>query len=299
MLILDGVVFLGKSCTHDVIAGSCQASTVTLQDCLIRRGLDFNVTEPVALPAISGRDFVGFVLSCGTKVTRFKPGDRVAGIVRSGGNARYVEISQDALVTVPKNLDAAEAACMVTTYTAAYQAINLATKDSSVYDLEGKHVLVVGGMDGVGQAIIQMCRKAKAVVFATAPDRRHAYVRSILNATPLPENTIEWATMAKDSMDVVFDGICEDSMDASFAALNDTGRLVCFGHSSILKEKMGWFGVPMEKRMKRFQLEAKDNVQFHDIWDSFRRDPALFKVRMIMITTHFTSSLMMVSFFLL
>ena len=214
----------------------------------------------------------------GTKVTKFKPGDRVAGIVRSGGNARYVEISQDSLVAVPKSLDAAEAACMVSVYTAAYQAINLATKDSSVYNLEGKQVLVVGGMDGIGQAIIQMCRKAKAAVFATAPDRRHAYVRSILNATPLPENKIEWATIAKDSMDVVFDGICEGNMDASFAALNDTGNLVCFGHSSMLLTEMGWFGVPLDKRLQRMQMETKPNVQFHDIWDSFRRDPDLYKV---------------------
>ena len=262
-----------------------QASTVTLQDCLIRRGLDFNVTEPVGLPAISGRDFVGFVLLCGNKVAQFKPGDRVAGIVRSGGNARYVEISQDSLVPVPKNVDAAEAACMVTVYTAAYQAINLATKDSSVYDLEGKRVLVVGGMDGVGQAIIQMCRKAKANVFATAPDRRHAYVRSILNATPLPESDSEWGAMAKDSMDVVFDGICDGNMETSFGALKENGSLVCFGHSSFLHEEMGWFGVPFDKRMQRFRLESKPNAQFHDIWDSFRRDPELFKVWIVTLRT--------------
>ena len=236
------------------------------------------MTEPVGLPAVSGRDFVGFVMMCGSHVSNFKPGDRVAGIVRSGGNARYVEIAQNALVTVPKNLDAAEAACMSTVYTAAYQAINLATKDSSVYDLEGKQVLVVGGMDGIGQAIIQMCRKAKAAVFATAPDRRHAYVRSILNATPLPDNKVEWALIAKDSMDIVFDGICDGNMEASFAALNDTGNLVCFGHSAILQQEMGWFGVPLNKRMERMFLENKPNVQFHDIWDSFRKDPELYKV---------------------
>ena len=167
---------------------------------------------------------------------------------------------------------------MVSVYTSAYQAINLATKDSSVYDLEGKQVLVVGGMDGIGQAIIQMCRKAKAVVFATAPDRRHAYVRSILNATPLPDKPEEWSIVAKESMDVVFDGVGQDNMAHSFAALNETGRLICFGHSSLLRESMGWFGVPFTKRIERMRLESSANVYFHDIWESFTRDPELYKV---------------------
>ena len=255
-----------------------QASTVTVHDCLMRRGLDFNLTEPVSLPAVSGQDFVGFVLLCGSKVTNFKPGDRVAGLMRSGGNARYVEIHKDVLVSVPRSLDGAEAACMVSVCASAYQAINLATKETSVYDLEDKKVLVVGGMDGVGQAIIQMCRKAKATVFATAPDRRHAYVRSILNATPLPENVEEWVAMARGTMDVVFDGVCEGNMEASFDALNGTGKLVCFGHSSLLREEMGWFGVPFEHRIKRIQIESKPNARVHDLWDSFRRDPELYKV---------------------
>lgn len=264
-----------------------QASTITVHDCIMRHGLDFNLSEPVSLPATSGRDFVGFVLQCGTKANHFKPGDRVAGLLRAGGNARYVEVPQDALVPVPKNLDGAEAACMVSVYTSAYQAINMATKDSSVYDLEGKRVLVVGGMDGTGQAIIQMCRKAKAVVFATAPDRRHAYVRSILNATPLPENPIDWSNEAKGSMDVVFDGNCEGDMKHSYRALSEKGRLVCFGQSSLLCEDMGWFGVPMERRLQRMKLEARSDTFFHDIWDSFRKDPDTYKVCTVCIVSSF------------
>ena len=254
---------------------------MTVHDCLMQRGLDFNLTEPVSLPAVSGRDFVGFVLLCGSKVTNFKPGDRVAGLMRSGGNARYAEVHNNSLVSVPKSLDGAEAACMVSVYASAYQAINLATKETSVYDLEGKKVLVVGGMDGVGQAIIQMCRKAKATVFATAQDRRHAYVRSILNATPLPEKAEEWVAIAKGTMDVVFDGVCESNMEASFDALNADGKLVCFGHSSLLHEQMGWFGVPFEQRIKRFQLESKPNAHVHDLWDSYKQDPGLYKVSVL------------------
>jgi NADPH:quinone reductase-like Zn-dependent oxidoreductase len=255
-----------------------KATTVTVHDCLIRRGQDFNLTEPVGLPATSGCDFIGFVSAAGENVTAFKPNDRVAGLLRSGGNARYVQVSQESLVAVPASLDGAEAACMVSVYTSAYQAINLATRESSVYDLEGKQVLVVGGMDGIGQAIIHMCSKANAEVFATAPDRRHAYVRSVLNATPLPENPEEWGTIAKNSMDVVFDGECQGNMDASLSAMNKRGQMICFGNSTLIEEGMGWFGVPVERRLQRMSLESKPRVQVYDIWDNFRKDPDLFKV---------------------
>jgi NADPH:quinone reductase-like Zn-dependent oxidoreductase len=126
---------------------------------------------------------------------RFKVGDRVAGLVRSGGNARFIRVSQDNLVPVPRNLDTSEAVCMVSIYAAAYQSVKAAIVSSSSssssssasnFSLPGKKVLVIGGMDGTGQAIIQICRKARADVYCTAPEHRHAYVRSTMGAIPLP-----------------------------------------------------------------------------------------------------------------
>jgi NADPH:quinone reductase-like Zn-dependent oxidoreductase len=250
-----------------------------LRDCLIRRGLDYNVTDPVGLPAVSGSDFVGTVFLCGRNVTKFNPGDRVAGLLRSGGNARYTQVSQDALVRVPKRIDGGEAACMVSVYSTAYHAIAQATKDTDVRELKGKRVLVVGGMDGVGQAIIQMCRKAKANVFATAPDRRHAYVRSILKANPLPENSKDWSRSINGSMDYVFDGVFEGSMESSLRVLKDSGKCICFGTSSFLQEHMGWFGVPLHRRFERFQLEVHTNFEYVDLWDVYTRDREEYKVR--------------------
>ena len=255
-----------------------QASTITLQDCLIRRGLEYNILDPVGLPAVSGRDFVGRVFLCGENVTQFKPGDRVAGLLKTGGNAHYTEVSQASLVSVPKRIDSGEAACMVSVYATAYQAVSQATRNTNGNELEGKRVLVVGGMDGVGQAIVQICRKAKADVFVTAPDRRHAYIRSILKATPLPENSNEWASIVSGSMDYVFDGVCDGEMEPSFKALNESGKCVCFGTSSFLKDEMGWFGVPLQRRFDIFKLETTANFEHFNLWESYARDPELYKV---------------------
>jgi len=150
-----------------------QASTVTLNDCILRRGLDFDVVNPSTLPMTPGHDVVGRIVALGSNVTDFSEGDRVAALIRTGGNARYASVPQSSLVRVPHTLDSAEAACMVTVYSAAYQSLKMVSSKGPMFSLLGKKVLVIGGMDSVGQAIVQMCNKARAEVYATAPKRRH------------------------------------------------------------------------------------------------------------------------------
>lgn len=260
-----------------------QASTVTLNDCLLRRGLDFSLATPISLPATPGQDFVGFIVSTGSKVTsRFSPGDRVAGLVRSGGNARFISVSENNLIPVPRSLDTSEAVCMVSIYAAAYQSLKAAVS-TAVFSLQGKKVLVIGGMDGAGQAIIQMCRKAKADVYATAPDHRHGYVRSTMGAIPLPEKAAEWSLIAEGEMDYVFDGVCQDGLESSRKALNKDGggRLVCFGQGHLIQgTEMGYLGAPLTAHYNRWKNELfMPNTKRLDIWESFEKDKQMYKVR--------------------
>lgn len=226
-----------------------------------------------------GEDVVGRVVQVGTEVKDFEVGDRVAGLIRTGGNARYTSVPASSLVRVPRTIDSAEAACCVSIYTSAYQCMKCVLKAGEAMSwYKGKKVLVVGSMDGVGQALIQMCVKAHAEVYATAPDCRHAFMRNVLGASPLPESSQEWLRVVQGEMDVVFDGLCEDGLAAAKKALRKDGKLVCFGYSSMLKEEMGYFGVPLSARFNKWrgQLSNAKNI---DIWDSFQRDPEMYKVR--------------------
>jgi NADPH:quinone reductase-like Zn-dependent oxidoreductase len=227
---------------------------VTLEDAIIRRGLDYQLTQPVSLPVVPGQNFVGKIVAMGknlsttTTTTPFQLGDRVGGLLQYGGNARFVEVSQHSLVPIPKKVDPADAVCIVSVYAAASQVLCMATNkdtlDAAIVALQGKNILVIGGLDGLAQAIIQLCRRAKAVkVSVPAPDRRHAYIRSVLKATPLPEDSKEWGPRVASSMDYVFDGICDGSMDPSLRALREEGKCICVGNAALLGEHMGWFGV--------------------------------------------------------
>jgi NADPH:quinone reductase-like Zn-dependent oxidoreductase len=297
-----------------------QASTVSLDDCLMRRGFDFDVIHPMCLPLTPGMDVVGHICACGSKVNpAFKEGDRVAALVRTGGNARFISVSSDSLVKVPKTVDSAEAVAMVAAFTTAYQTLKRIQQTGPMFSLLGKRVLILGGLSGVGQALIQMCAKARAEIYAPCPHNQQAYLLNVLGAHPLPLDTNQWLHLVAGQMDYVFDGICEDGLESSFKALNPQGEIICFGHMSMLKERhIGILGAPISAhvssihptlcaigssdeslcapshtrsyscpvlcetclQVNKMWCQTKSRAKSIDIWDSFVADPETFKVRL-------------------
>lgn len=250
-------------------------------DCMIRRGICFQMVNPTVLPTTPGSDVVGNIVRVGPKAgTKFKVGDRVAALVRTGGNARYISVPEDDLVEVPRSCDAAEAASMVTTYMTAYQALRLVTKDN--FTLSGKRVLVTGGIEPVGQALIQLCIRAGASeIFATAPLHRHKYIKSVLHASPLPVDPQEWLPIIKGGMDIVFDGTCNDSLESPYASLKTDGTLVCVGMSALLRrEPPGFFGAPLAAYWARFKGTFLTNTKTYEVWESFNENKDGFKMDM-------------------
>lgn len=246
---------------------------------MIRRGICFQVINPTNLPATPGSDVVGNIIKVGRKVRQYKVGDRVACLVRTGGNARYISVPEVNLVEVPISCDSAEAVCMVSTYMAAYQALRIVTKDN--FTLNGRRILITGGIEPVGQALIQLCFRAGAEeVYATAPAHRHRYVKSVLGAQPLPVQPKDWLPITKGAMDFVFDVTCHDVLESPHASLKSDGILVCIGMSALLsKEKPGVFGAPISAYWARLKGQLMSNTKSYEVWGSFNENKDAFKVR--------------------
>jgi NADPH:quinone reductase-like Zn-dependent oxidoreductase len=261
-----------------------KASTVSVTDCLLRRGVNFDMFSIDELPATPGCDVVGYIVKLGPKATSgmndFTYGDRVAALVRLGGNARYISVPVSDLVRVPRSCDSVQAVCMVSIFSTAYLSLKVISSNKPMFSFEGKKVLVVGGMDPVGQALIQMLTKAKAdPVFVTAPECHHTYIRSVLGAYPLPETAQEWTKYVVKKMDFVFDGECEGRMSAAHSALNKDGHVVCFGTKSYLKAKeVSAFGAPLYAHYNKWNIGAMPRTTNVDIWESFQKDRTLVKV---------------------
>jgi D-arabinose 1-dehydrogenase-like Zn-dependent alcohol dehydrogenase len=250
------------------------ASTVSVFDCLIRKGVSY---EMVDLPITPGMDVVGNIIKCGENVTTFRVGDRVAALVRFGGNARYVNVLSSNLVEVPRSCDAAEAVCVVSTYMTAYQSLRLVTNDN--FSLVGKRILITGGLDAVGQALVQLCQKAGASeIYATAPILRHKYLQGVLGVHPLLPDPEDWPpSIVKGRMHAVFDGTCQAPHDA----LTTDGVLISLGESALMNQEStpGLLGAPIAAYWARLKGNVMPNTKIYDLWDSFTGDKNAFKVR--------------------
>jgi NADPH:quinone reductase-like Zn-dependent oxidoreductase len=167
---------------------------------------------------------------------------------------------------------------MVSTYMTAYQALRMVTKDN--FTLNGKRILITGGIEPVGQALIQLCFRAGAEeIYATAPTHRHRYIKGVLGAHPLPVEPKEWLPIVKGGMDIVFDGKCHDGLDSPLASLKNDGVLVCVGMSALLsKEKPGVFGAPISAYWARLKGQLMSNTKSYEVWESFNENKDAFKV---------------------
>lgn len=223
-------------------------------------------------------DVIGDVAAVGKNVEGWQKGDRVAAFVNTGGNARYIVVPSNVLVPVPRVLDAAEAVCMVSTYMTAWQSLQLILGDEK--SLSGKRILIVGGIDPVCQALIQLSNRAGAEkVYCTAPGNKHKYVKSVLGAKPLPMRPDEWLPLVEGKMDVVYDQACQDGFDSSKKALDQHGTLVCVGMYAMLKSQtVGIFGASLSAYWTKAKAKYfMSNTKFYQVHTSFRKDPETFK----------------------
>ncbi|MGH6928510.1 MAG: alcohol dehydrogenase catalytic domain-containing protein, partial [Dongiaceae bacterium] len=107
--------------------------------------------EKPALPFTPGLEIAGTVRSCGTGVTRVRPGDRVAAAVDRGGFAAQAVAREADVFAVPATMDIATAAGFLIAYGTAHGALRWRA------DLQaGEILLVPGAAGGVGLTAVEV-----------------------------------------------------------------------------------------------------------------------------------------------
>eukprot|EP00550_Attheya_septentrionalis_P009207 CAMPEP_0198287494 /NCGR_PEP_ID=MMETSP1449-20131203/6283_1 /TAXON_ID=420275 /ORGANISM="Attheya septentrionalis, Strain CCMP2084" /LENGTH=561 /DNA_ID=CAMNT_0043985453 /DNA_START=137 /DNA_END=1822 /DNA_ORIENTATION=- len=261
-----------------------EASSISINDCIIRKGLWLGQDEPPMLPLTPGFDVVGTIILCGelARGQGFKAGQRVAGLVRTGGNARFCVLSSELCVRVPGEIDSDEAVCLTSTFVTAYQALNMG---KSGYNLKGAKILLLGGPDPIFQAMIEMAMLGGAsIVYTVTPPNNHAIVKSF-GAKPLPIDKRDWLPIVQGQIDICIDSMCEDGFESPRAALNTTGKLVCIGMTSIINSRSaaedticGVSGVAGSMLMASFKASYLLKNTFHyDLWKQAQEKPAAYR----------------------
>src|SRR3954451_18602700 len=195
---------------------------------------------PGAPEDIPGLELAGEVVSCGRRVGRFEPGDRVMAIVAGGGQAELAVVHERTAMPVPEELDWDAAGGTPEVFTTAHDAL------FSQGGLQaGERLLVHGGAGGVGMASVQLGQMAGARVTATV---RRPELREQISALDVkaidPQGFPEHGPF-----DVVLELVGAPNIPEDLASLATGGRVVVIGIGAGAKAEVN-LGAMMGKRAR-------------------------------------------------
>lgn len=212
---------------------------INYADVVIRWGLYSSAKEYVGWPITPGFEVSGEIIKIGSKVTSFKAGDKVFGVTRFGGYATHINIAEDFVFPVPKNLTLEQAAAFPSVYLTAYHALfqNIIIRPHS-------KILIHSCAGGVGSALLQLCRYKN---FETV---------GIVGSTHKIEKAKKWGAkhvidkssqnlweeahrLYPDGYDVILDANGASTLKESYNHLAPCGKLICYGFHSMLPKKGG------------------------------------------------------------
>ena len=171
---------------------------------------------------VPGLDVAGTVVTVGSEVTRFEPGDEVFGISR-GSFAEFATVREDKLAHKPASLGFEQAAVVPISAGTALQGL----RDSGNIE-PGQKVLIVGASGGVGTYAVQLAKAFGAEVSGVSSTAKLDLVRSI-GADHVIDYTSEDYLDGSHSYDLILDIGGNNSLSRLRRALTPKGTLVIVG----------------------------------------------------------------------
>lgn len=199
------------------------ATTVTSGDIRVRKADPFAVRFMFGLfrpkLQILGHEAAGVVEAVGSKVTRFRKGDRIFGStgLGSGTYAEYICLPEDgALVTTPANVSDEEAATLAVGALTALHFLNQARLTL------GQRILIHGASGSIGTAAVQIAKSMGLHVTAVCSTTNVGLLRS-LGADRVIDYAKEDFTTMGHTYDAIFSTVGRTNYAQSKALLNKGG----------------------------------------------------------------------------
>ncbi|QOZ73381.1 medium chain dehydrogenase/reductase family protein [Bradyrhizobium arachidis] len=248
------------------------ASSLNYTEVLIRRHL-YPQTMRLRPPFVMGYDVVGTIDQLGEGVHDFRIGDRVADMTVVGSNADYRTLQANDVARVPADVDPAEAAALILSWTTAHQLLHRAAKVR-----RGQRVLVHGAAGAVGQALLVLGRLAGLELWGTVR-REHMALVHDLGATPIDYQHEDFTRIVPGGFDVIVDGVGEDGYRRSYAALKPGGLLCAIGFSASVQAQRRMLPILMEiARLYLWRLlPGGKRARFYSVNAMRARHPTWFK----------------------
>ena len=206
---------------HDVLV-QVHATSVNPLDSKIRTG-EFKLILPYTFPLVLGNDLAGVVVSTGSAVKRFKPGDEVYARppeARIGTFAELIAVDENALALKPSNLNMAEAAAIPLAALTAWQVLV-----ETAQLKKGQKVLIHAGSGGVGTLAIQLAKHLGAFVATTTSTANVQWVKALGADVVIDYKQQDFAKELRD-FDVVLNSLGADVLEKSIKVLKPGGQLI-------------------------------------------------------------------------
>jgi len=207
-----------------------KAAGLNFPDTLIIEG-KYQLQPP--MPFSPGGELAGEVIEVGEKVTRFKPGDRVAALTGFGAFAEEVVAPESNLLPVPDNMPDEKAAGFMMVYGTSYYALKQRANLQP-----GETLLVLGASGGVGLAAVELGKAMGAKVIAAASSSeklriaKDAGADELINYTDEPlKDAVKKLTKGK-GVDVIYDPVGGDFTEQALRTMAWNGRHLIIGFAA-------------------------------------------------------------------
>lgn len=201
-----------------------RAAAVSFPDLLQSRGLYQHGAEA---PYVVGGEYAGVVLEA-PEGSRFRTGDRVAGLSVWGALAERVVGIPRHTVRIPDSMDWAQGAAFYLNYVTAWFTLHRARF------AEGESVLVHGAAGGVGTATLDLLAGRGKPVIAVVSSEAKADVARACGADEVLHSSDDWLGRCREltgglGVSVVVDPVGGSRFTDSLRALDVGGRLMVVG----------------------------------------------------------------------
>jgi tumor protein p53-inducible protein 3 len=163
--------YLKPVCGENEIMVKVKATALNRADILQREG---KYPPPLGASPILGLEMSGIVEEVGSRVFKWKSGDKVFGLLPGGGYAEYAVIQEDMAMEIPANIPFEEAAAIPEAFLTAFQSLVWLGELKA-----GEVVLIHAGASGVGTAAIQIAREIGAKIIITASKEKHKICKEL------------------------------------------------------------------------------------------------------------------------